>query len=124
MFFLYKNNHSNNSIWAIFGNKRTIVPYLFTGNSTVISLARAELVISIFENKLNFNISLRDCNNSKRLCPYFRNIPQASTIAERLRRSLKSVIVTGDVRFVGSKPNLVTFLLSNMHLFVLLKFNC
>ena len=25
----------------IYGNKRTIVPYLFTGNSAVISLARA-----------------------------------------------------------------------------------
>ena len=41
-----------------------------------------------------------------------------------LRRSFESVIFTDDVRFVGSKPSHVTFLLSNWHLFVLLNFNC
>ena len=47
-----------------------------------------------------------------------------NTTVERLRRWLKSVIFTDDVRFVGSKPSLVTFLLFSWHLFVLLKFNC
>ena len=65
-----------------------------------------------------------DCCKAKRLCSYFLYIRLTNTIVERLRRWLKSVILTCDVRFVGSKPSLLTFLLSNWQLFVLLKCNC
>ena len=53
-----------------------------------------------------------DCCNAKRLCSYFLHIRLTNMIAERLRRWLKSVIFIDDVRFVGSKPSLVTFLLT------------
>ena len=52
-----------------------------------------------------------DCCKAERLYSYCLYIRLTNTIAERLRRWLKSVIFTDDVRFVDSKPRLVTFLL-------------
>ena len=112
-------------IQYIFGNKRAIVPNIFTGNSCNYFKSSSHIwIINNLENKLNFNISPMDFSNAKRSYSYFRMRRLTNTIADRLTRSLKSVIVTGDVRFVDSKPNLITFILSNCHLFVLLKINC
>ena len=60
----------------------------------------------------------------QKCCFYVYCSALTNTIAERLRRSFESVIFTGDVRYVGTKPCHVTFLISNGHLFVLLNFNC
>ena len=82
-------------------------------NNTIIKikLMSYSWLIIYFENSLYLNLS-SSVRFKAKITPGFifrTNIPK-NTLAEWIRRSRASALLSGSIRCIGSKPTLVTFL--------------
>ena len=109
--------------------KLKFAAYMLNNTMITIKLISYSWVIIYFENSLYLNVS-PSVRFKAKISPgfIFRMTKSKNTLAEWIRRSHASALLSGSIRCIGSNPTLVTFLFSNYHLLsnslhILFKFN-